>query len=397
MSLLAERLNHPVSTAELERRWLAVRQRMRDEKIDVLLMQNNNDFMGGYVKWFSDLSATNGYPLTVVFPREAGMTLVMQAPIGMDRKIPPGDLDLRGVERVLGVASYASAGYSLGYDNAAVTQALQAYVGGTIGLVGLGTLPVSMLDHLRRQFTRARFVDASELVDQIKVIKSDEEIALIRRCASMQDACMDAVFKAIRPGMRDIEAAAVAEQVSHQFGSEQGLYLCASTPVGQPGPFGPRRYQNRIIREGDYFAILVENSGPGAQYCELGRTCVLGKASDAMKEEMDFVVRAQQFTVNLLKPGAACADIWHAYNQFMRDNGRPPEERLYCHGQGYDMVERPLVRFDETMTIAAGMNLSCHPTYANATGFHWCCDNVLVGPQGGELIHQAPRRLIELG
>ena len=39
---------------------------MEKEKIDVLLMQNNNDHMGGYVRWFTDMPATNGYPNTVV-------------------------------------------------------------------------------------------------------------------------------------------------------------------------------------------------------------------------------------------------------------------------------------------------------------------------------------------
>ena len=67
---LSERLNTPISTAELERRWTAVRAAMEAEKIDVLLMQNNNDHMGGYVKYFTDLPATNGYPMTVVFPRD---------------------------------------------------------------------------------------------------------------------------------------------------------------------------------------------------------------------------------------------------------------------------------------------------------------------------------------
>ena len=47
---LSERLNTPISDAELERRWKAVRAAMEKEKIDVLLMQNNNDHMGGYVK-----------------------------------------------------------------------------------------------------------------------------------------------------------------------------------------------------------------------------------------------------------------------------------------------------------------------------------------------------------
>jgi hypothetical protein len=76
---LSERLQTPISTAELERRWKAVRAAMVRDKIDVLLMQNNNDHMGGYVKYFTDMPATNGYPNTVVFPREDEMTVVAQA------------------------------------------------------------------------------------------------------------------------------------------------------------------------------------------------------------------------------------------------------------------------------------------------------------------------------
>ena len=75
MEKLSERLQTPISTSELERRWAAVRAAMGEQKIDALLMQNNNDYMGGYVKYFTDLPATNGYPQTVVFPRDEMMTL----------------------------------------------------------------------------------------------------------------------------------------------------------------------------------------------------------------------------------------------------------------------------------------------------------------------------------
>jgi len=34
-------------------------------------MQSNNDWMGGYVKWFTDVPATNGYPVTVIFPKDS--------------------------------------------------------------------------------------------------------------------------------------------------------------------------------------------------------------------------------------------------------------------------------------------------------------------------------------
>ena len=117
-----------------------------------------------------------------------------------------------------------------------------------------------------------------------------------------------------------------------------------------------------------------------------------------MKDEFAFVIEAQQFTTSLLKPGAACKDIWEAYNQYMREHGRPQEKRLHCHGQGYDMVERPLVRFDETMRIGRNMVLSAHPTYVTERTYSWVCDNFLVGESGvtGRL-HQFAQKIFELG
>ena len=80
---------------------------------------------------------------------------------------------------------------------------------------------------------------------------------------------------------------------------------------------------------------------------------------------MQFCIEARKFTLDLLKPGTPCKDIWDAYNDFMRKNGRPEEARLYCHGQGYDLVERPLIRNDEPWSIDKDMNIVVHPTYVH--------------------------------
>jgi hypothetical protein len=56
-----ERLN-PVSKAELDRRWAAVRKAMAKHGVAALIVQSNNDWLGGYVKWLTDHPATNGYP-----------------------------------------------------------------------------------------------------------------------------------------------------------------------------------------------------------------------------------------------------------------------------------------------------------------------------------------------
>jgi Xaa-Pro aminopeptidase len=99
-----------------------------------------------------------------------------------------------------------------------------------------------------------------------------------------------------------------------------------------------------------------------------------------------------------MRPGAKCSDIFAEYNAFMKRNKRPEERRLHSHGQGYDMVERPLVRHDETMTIAKGMNMVCHPTYVTERTFSWCCDNWLIGDTGpAEKLHRFPQQIVELG
>ena len=400
MNALSERLQTPISTAELERRWATVRAAMAREKIDVLLMQNNNDYMGGYVKYFTDLPATNGYPLTVVFPRDDLMTAVGMGPFGGDAD-PTANPDgiNRGVKQVLTTPSFASCHYTAAYDAELAARALAPYAGGTIGLVGTAAMSFALVDYLQKgRFSNSRFVDAADMVDRIKAIKSAEERELIRRAAAMQDGAMRAAFDAIEPGMRDRDVAAIAQCYSQRHGSENGIYLCASMPADAPSAFSQRHYQNRVIQEGDVVALLVEDSGPGGMYAELGRTCVVGKASAELKDEFAFALEARKFNLGLLKPGTPCADIFAAYNDFMRRNGRPEERRLHCHGQGYDLVERPLIRSDEPMTIAQDMNIVVHPTYMRGHVLSWVCDNYLVEASGpSERLHRFPEAITELG
>src|SRR6202041_706064 len=314
MEKLPERLQTPISTAELDRRWAAVRAAMEDQKIDALLMQNNNDYMGGYVKYFTDLPATNGYPQTVVFPRDDMMTLVSQGPFGGVNELNgKSDGTRRGVKTWYTTPSYSSCYYTAPYDPELAAKALAPYAGGTVGLVGTYQMSFAMVDYMQKgRFSNTKFVDASDLVDRIKVIKSPEEKELVKRATAMQDGAMRAAFAAVEPGMRDRDTAAIAQCYSQRHGSGHGIYLCASMPAKEPAQFTQRHFQNRIIQEGDAVALLVEDAGPGGMYTELGRTCVVGRASQEMKDEYAFALEARKFNLGLLKPGAACKDIFVA-------------------------------------------------------------------------------------
>ena len=79
---MSDRRLNPISDAELDRRWKAARAMMTARGLDALVMQNNNDWLGGYVKWFTDFPAYNGYPRTVIFHAGDPMTVIDMGPAG---------------------------------------------------------------------------------------------------------------------------------------------------------------------------------------------------------------------------------------------------------------------------------------------------------------------------
>src|SRR5580658_7548566 len=105
-----------VSLEELERRWGLVRTRMRELDIDALVLQNSSDWVGGYIRWFSNQPATNGYPTSLVFPRETGMSLIAQGPFDAERHLGAVETQVTGIARRLTTPSYPSVGYTGHYD-----------------------------------------------------------------------------------------------------------------------------------------------------------------------------------------------------------------------------------------------------------------------------------------
>ncbi len=367
--------------------------------IDVLVCQANNDYMGGALRYLCDVPAGNGYPVSLVFPREGDATLVRQGPVHGDQTLAAAAGPLHGVGRILTTPSYASVGYTRYYDAELIVKALAGFEHATIAWPASAEVSYPTIDYVRRELPESTFVEAWDVIDHVKMVKSPEELELVRRTCDVQDAAMAAAFAALKPGMRESELTAIAEFTARSLGSEQGLYLCSSWQPGHSFPFGPPHNQAKIIEEGDVVRLLVECNGPGGQYAELGRMASLGPVPEVMVEECDFTIRAQAYCMSLLEVGVVCRDAWHEYNAFMVNNGRPAETRLHCHGQGYDLVERPLVRFDEPAVISANMNITCHPSYEVAGGYDsWICDNFLITGDGPpERLHHFPQEIVVVG
>jgi Xaa-Pro aminopeptidase len=392
-----ERLLNPISDAELDRRWVAVRNAMAEQGVDALVVQSNNDWLGGHVKWLTDHPATNGYPKTVVFHANDWMTVIDMGPRGGRRKLGGNDETHRGVGEILTTPAFTSVAYTDEYHAELVVSDIRRRNYKDVGIAGGGALPHTFMTRIARDLTPIRLTDMTESIDRIKAIKSPEEISAIRRAAHMQDEIFARLLAKVTPGMRDTDITALAQYEGRLLGSEQGLFLGNSAPLGVRSGFADRYQQGRALKPGEHFTILIENNGPGGFYTELARTLVFGKATQQLLDGFAAMKAAQDHTLSLIKPGASCRDIAAAHDEYMRSRNFPPELRLYCHGQGYDLVERPLVRSDETMTLAAGMNLAVHPGYETDALFAVICDNYLVEADGpSECLHLTEKKVFEI-
>ena len=190
--------------------------------------------------------------------------------------------------------------------------------------------------------------------------------------------------------------AELAQAEEKRLGSDQAIFLGLSARLGKPSRFAGRYFQGRTLAQGDHFSLLIAVNGPGGLYLELARTVTFAAARDAVLAGFAVVKAAQDHTLALIRPGAHPAQIAAAYDGWMVARGLPPETRLYAHGQGLDMVERPLIRADETIALQAGMFLAVHPGFDDGVVFAVICDNYMVQEGGvGGCLHRTAKQVFQ--
>lgn len=395
MEEVGQKLTHCVSTAELERRWKAVREMMRDRKIDYLVMQNSEEYLGGTIRWFTDFTARWQFPMSVIFPVDDEMTLINCGGDAPADQFPPA-WSVRGVKNRLGGCYFLTIPYTNALDAEIAAGILKEKRNGVIGLVEPAFIPMTFYNSLVKELPGATFVDATEWVDEIKVPKSPEEIELIKGTAAIQDQAIEYLKKAIKPGMKDLDVYAEIHYFMAKNGAERSLVQVGSAPPGTPAAFYVRHFQNRVINVGDQVSLLIETNGPGGYYTEIMKCFMIGKKpSQELQHAHEVAVQAQKMNVERLKPGADPKDLWHMTNNFLTENGYAPNLRIYAHGQGLSLVERPLLRYNETWKIKAGMNITIHPRTISKTVWATVCENWMVGEDGaGECLHKSPQEII---
>ncbi|MGI6450128.1 MAG: M24 family metallopeptidase [Desulfitobacteriia bacterium] len=390
---VAERIRIPISDRELNRRWNATRDLMKEQNIDLVLTQGSNMHLGGYVRWFTDIPAEYNLHMTVLFPMDDQMTLIRSS----ISRIP--EWALRGVKEVLYAPFAPTLHYTGDSEGGFAVDYIRKKNPKRIGWIGKAHINAGFMERVIAAFPNVEFVDITDEFDLIKALKSDEEMELIRETARVHDLVWAAFPAIVKPNMKEYQIRAEVADLLGNLGTEEHLLFMGTAEPGKPCGMSTMQYTNRTVKEGDYGILLLEVNGPGGYYCESARNFCFGEPYKELQDAWDVAVEAQQLTADLLTPGRPSTEIVAKYNEFVSEKGYSREGRLYGHSQGYDLIERPAFMAshkygNETMIIEAGMNISLHPYFIDEVQTVYINDNYYVTEQGAEKIHKTPPKII---
>ena len=216
-------------------------------------------------------------------------------------------------------------------------------------------------------------VDGQQLMQQARLVKSEDEITLLNTACMMVDAAYDELYRTMRPGIRENECVGLVNKVLYDLGSEfvEGVNAIS----GERCNPHPHVYTDRVLRPGDpaYFDIL--HSYMGYKTCYY-RTFAIGSASlaqvDAYKRCRDLLDEA----ISLIKPGVTTADVVEVWPR-AQDFGFADEEAAFAlqfgHGVGMSIWEKPvfsrLVSLDYPEPIEEGMVFALETFWPAADGW----------------------------
>jgi Xaa-Pro aminopeptidase len=260
--------------------------------------------------------------------------------------------------------------------------------------VGIDAVELPVLFALQREGIEV--VDGQQLMQQARLIKTQDEITLLTTACMMVDAAYDELYRSMKPGVRENECVGLVSKVLYDMGSEHVEGVNAIS--GERCSPHPHVFSDRALRPGDpaYFDILHSYNGYRTCYY---RTFSIGSASPAMVDAYKKCRDLLDAAINVIKPGVTTADVvklWPKAEEF----GFPDEEAAfalqYGHGVGLSIWEKPifsrLVSLEHPEVIEEGMVFALETFWPASDG--WTAarieEQLVVTKDGCEVITRFP-------
>jgi Xaa-Pro aminopeptidase len=245
---------------------------------------------------------------------------------------------------------------------------LEAGVGAGQIAIELDYMPAQDYIRLRERLPEARFVGCRELYFHARMIKSEEEIAVLTEVGRLTDRVIGEALHRIEPGMTEKSVAQIIGNMMLEGGCDG---LKCQVGSGVRSGITNCTPSDKAIEKGD--VVRVEILGDMKQYrSNVTRTAVIGEPTQEQRAIWSVMIGARETCKAMLEPGTAVADLYRAYVEYMRGRGLEPTLKFLGHGIGQTIHEEPYIT--ETRNVILEPNITCtmEPLYMipGRMGFH---------------------------
>jgi creatinase len=378
------------SDAEFERRLTGLRRIMAEKNLDAVILSS---YQG--IKYYSDF-------LFTYFGRSYGMVVTADDTCTITANIDAG------------MPWRTSYGENIVYtdwnrDNYyyALQQALAQRGITSPKRLGIEEDTVSLQIHRRLQdaFPGAELVDISMAAMRQRMIKSDEEIAVIRESARVGDIGGEAIRDAVHAGVAEFEVAlagtqAMTREIAKSFPHREvrDTWVWFQSGINTDGAHNWAT--TRKVQEHDILSLNAFPM-PTGYYTALERTLFFGEPDEESLRLWNINVEVHRAGIELIKPGAVCKDIAHELNKIYTGYGLLPN-RTFGYGHSFGVLSHYYgreagleLREDIDTVLEPGMVVSMEPMITvpegqPGAGGYREHDILVVGEDGAEDITKFP-------
>jgi len=341
----------PFSAGEYARRLAALRAIMRAQDLEAVLLTSMHN-----------IAYHSGF-LYCSFGRPYGCVVTHEACVTVSADIDGGQPWRRSIADNLTYTDWRRGNF----------QRAVASIVGSPGRLGIEAdhLTLAARDALVEALGAPTLVDVAPATMAARMVKSPEEIALIREGARIADLGGDAIRNAIRPGAREIDVAMAGRDAmeaeiarAHPDSELRDTWVWVQSGLNTDGAHNP--LTTRRLEPGD---ILSLNAFPmiSGYYTALERTLFLGEPDAASRAVWEANVAAHELGLSLIRPGATCSGICAELNRFLAERGLL-QHRSFGYGHSFGILSHYYgreagleLREDIDTVLEPGMVVSMEP------------------------------------
>ena len=246
------------------------------------------------------------------------------------------------------------------------------------------------------QFTNVKLIPTHNIIENIRIIKTPEELAVMQVAADIADYAFTEILNYIKPGVKEIDVANELERLMRAEGATSSSFdiIVAS---GYRGALPHGVASEKVIKSGEL--VTMDFGALYQGYCsDITRTIAVGEISDELTEIYDTVLQAQLLGVSGIKAGMSGKEADALTRDYITEKGYGEYfGHSTGHGLGLEVHENPRLASSEETILEENMVVTVEPgIYVPDVGGCRIEDDIVVTKEGNKRLTHSDKELIIL-